>query len=60
MYATKVSTKSQDFISMCRHLQIESYESGCTIFNQGDVADKFYMVLTGTVGIFVNIPGGDE
>lgn len=45
---------------MCKHLEIEKYDSECTLFKQGDQADKFYVLLKGQGFIYVTIPGVDE
>ncbi|CAD8166201.1 unnamed protein product [Paramecium octaurelia] len=54
------NTKSQEFIEMCRYLQLEVYEQEQTLFRQGDPADKFYIILKGEARILIKSPGLDE
>jgi CRP-like cAMP-binding protein len=39
------------FSVICRSIFIEDYESTKTIFNEGDEADKFYIILEGEVKV---------
>ncbi|CAD8146103.1 unnamed protein product [Paramecium octaurelia] len=54
------NTKSQEFIEMCRYLQLEVYDQEQTLFRQGDPADKFYIILKGEARILIKSPGLDE
>ena len=36
---------------VCRHLELESYSQGETVFHQGGAADKLYIILTGVCDV---------
>ena len=39
----------RDLLEICQNLKYEFVESGDTIFDQGEVGDKFYVILKGKV-----------
>ncbi len=45
---------------VARQLQRETYEAGATIVNQGDMADRFYIITRGDVEILLPHPDGQE
>jgi cAMP-dependent protein kinase regulator len=41
-------------LTMClKYLLLEKHNEGEFIFKQGEKGDKFYIILTGTVGIYI-------
>lgn len=40
-------------IQVCRYLKLEGAPGDTTIFKQGDRGDKFYLILCGSVGVFI-------
>eukprot|EP00435_Cladocopium_sp_Y103_P022178 s168_g5.t1 len=40
-------------IQVCRYLKLEGAPRDTTLFKQGDRGDKFYLILCGSVGIFI-------
>ncbi|NJK78500.1 MAG: ATP-binding cassette domain-containing protein [Chloroflexaceae bacterium] len=45
---------------IARQMNRETYEAGATIVNQGDMADRFYIITRGAVDIFLPHPDGQE
>lgn len=41
------------------HMNEEEYLQGKTLFNEGDMGDIMYIILTGSVAIYVNTPSGE-
>jgi CRP-like cAMP-binding protein len=35
------------------NMMVEEYEQGQTLFNCGEVGTKFYIILTGSVGVYI-------
>ncbi|CAJ1390172.1 unnamed protein product [Effrenium voratum] len=40
-------------MQVCQHLKLEGAPRDTTLFKQGDPGDKFYLILCGSVGIFI-------
>lgn len=40
-------------IQVCRYLKLEGAPGDTTLFKQGDRGDKFYLILCGSVGVFI-------
>lgn len=40
---------------MCKYLMFEHFDHDSVIFKQGDIADKFFVILKGQVKIVVNV-----
>ena len=40
----------------CKYMGAEFFQTGSTVFELGTAGSKFYIILKGSVGIFVNIP----
>lgn len=38
---------------ICRHMSFEYYTTGKIIFYQGDIPDKFYMLLKGKIAVLI-------
>jgi len=54
------SSMTRDFIDHLRErVQLERYAPGEVIFNQGDLADAFYLVRIGFVKVSEKYPGGE-
>jgi len=54
------SSMTRDFIDHLRErVQLERYAPGEVIFNQGDLADAFYLVRIGFVKVTEKYPGGE-
>lgn len=47
---------SQTHAECCRYLMRENGKSGSTLFEIGSIGTKFYVILQGSVGIWVNLP----
>jgi CRP-like cAMP-binding protein len=47
---------SEELVDMTRHLKLESFKPKTVIFRQGDVGDKFYIILDGKVTVFIDKP----
>jgi ABC-type lipoprotein export system ATPase subunit len=45
---------------VARKLERQSYEPGSSIVNQGDMADRFYIITRGEVEVVLNHPDGQE
>lgn len=45
---------------VARQLERQTYEAGATIVNQGEMADRFYIITRGEVEIFLTHPDGQE
>eukprot|EP00736_Rhodelphis_marinus_P001854 Rmarinus@m.13806 len=45
-------------LKLCRVMKLQSAESDSKVFCQGDVGDTFYIILTGSVGVFVRKSDG--
>ena len=41
-------------INICKHMKFETYEKNAVVFRQNQVGDKFYIILSGSVGVFIN------
>ena len=39
---------------LCRNMVLDTYDFGSYVFKQGDIGEKFYIVLTGTCDIITN------
>lgn len=46
--------------AVMRRMERHVYEPGATIVNQGDMADRFYIITEGEVEIFLTHPDGQE
>jgi len=45
---------------VCRGLVLEHFPTDTTIFKEGDPGDKFYIILSGSVGIFIKEVGAED
>lgn len=50
----------KELVKLSSRLEAITYPAGSTIFNQGDVADKFYIIVKGEVEIILNHVSGQE
>lgn len=46
----------QTHAECCRHMMWEHGKSNCNVFELGSIGSKFYIILKGIVGIWVNLP----
>ncbi|EAR89152.2 cyclic nucleotide-binding domain protein (macronuclear) [Tetrahymena thermophila SB210] len=50
-----IGTKSLEFLEMCKYLEVEEYEEGHILFQQGDIGEKFFIILEGQVAVLINV-----
>ncbi|EAR90833.2 cyclic nucleotide-binding domain protein (macronuclear) [Tetrahymena thermophila SB210] len=53
-----IGTNTPEFLEMCQFLKLEEYPSDHILFQQGDLGDKYYIIVKGKVQISINIPQG--
>ncbi len=47
----------EDILSLTENLEKHHYKAGATILFQGEISNRFYVIRTGTVGIWKNVAG---
>jgi CRP-like cAMP-binding protein len=47
---------SDELVDMTRYLRVETYKPKSVVFRQGDLGDKFYIILDGSVTIYIDRP----
>ena len=47
-------------LDICKHMQGKTIKRGETLFLQGDIGDFFYIILTGSIDLFLNDNPDDE
>ena len=52
------SLTDKELDSLYNHMNIEEYNEGQALFNEGDTGEHMYIVLSGSVAISVNTPDG--
>ena len=52
------SLSNKELNSLYLHMNIEEYKEGETLFNEGDIGEHMYIILSGSVSICVNTPDG--
>ncbi|CAD8098485.1 unnamed protein product [Paramecium sonneborni] len=45
-----------DFLELCKNLYLKTYEKRQYIFKQGDQGDAFYVILNGSVKVYIDEP----
>ena len=45
-----------EFLDLCRYLYVKTYEKRQYIFKQGDQGDAFYIILNGSVKVYIDEP----
>ena len=58
-FKEKYPMSKKDLIELCNFAKYEVYNSGETVFKQGDLADKMYLVLKGQVCVQIPDPTGE-
>ena len=53
------SLNGEELKDLYSHMNEESYPQGQPLFNEGDRGEVMYIVLSGSVSILVNTPGGE-
>ncbi|CAD8181144.1 unnamed protein product [Paramecium octaurelia] len=48
--------KKPDFLELCKNLYLKTYEKRQYIFKQGDQGDAFYVILNGSVKVYIDEP----
>eukprot|EP00913_Durusdinium_trenchii_P023674 g22238.t3 len=52
-YALPIAAPDMERMQVCRYLKLEGAPRDSTVFKQGDRGDKFYLILYGSVGVFI-------
>jgi len=56
-----LSTLTQDqLVEVSRSIQPQIFQPDSSIIRQGEVGDKFYILLNGQADVYLNMPGGSE
>lgn len=56
-----LSTLTQDqLVEVTRRVKPHKFPAGASIVRQGEVGDKFYILLDGEADVFIDAPGGTE
>ena len=56
-----LSTLNQDqLVEVTRRVKPHKFPAGAAIIRQGEVGDKFYILLDGEADVFIDAPGGTE
>ncbi len=56
-----LSTLTQDqLVDVSRNIKPQIFQPNSTIIRQGEVGDKFYILLNGRADVYLNRPGGSE
>ncbi|GAB1470552.1 hypothetical protein MASR2M66_14300 [Chloroflexota bacterium] len=56
-----LATLTQDqLVEVARHVKPQVFPPGASIIRQGEVGDKFYILLDGKADVYLNEPGGSQ
>lgn len=58
-FKKKFPMSREDLVELCNFARYEVYNSGETVFRQGDLADKCYIILKGQVSVQIPDPTGE-
>ena len=52
-YLTELDADEDTTIRILQRMDYEFYKEGSTVFKYGDYGDKFYIIIEGTVGVYI-------